>query len=58
MYFYKVKTIFGNYNYIYSHKIYRNVQDFSIDFYWISAKEIQPITLVQFIIGRLFGKIK
>ncbi len=58
MYFYKVKTILGNYNYIYSHKIYGNVKDFSIDFYWISAKEIQPITLVQFIIGRLFGKIK
>ena len=56
MYFYKVKTILGNYNYIYRHKIYGNVKDFSIDFYWISAKEIQPITLVQFIIGRLFGK--
>ena len=56
MYFYKVKTILGNYNYIYSHKIYRNVKDFSRDFYWISAKEIQPIALVQFIIGRLFGK--
>lgn len=58
MYFYKVKTILGNYDYIYSHKAYRNIADFNTDFYWISAKEIQRITLIPFIIGKLFKKIK
>ena len=56
MYFYKVKTILGNYDYIYSHKAYRNITDFNTDFYWISAKEIQRITLIPFIIGKLFKK--
>ena len=56
MYFYKVKTILGNYDYIYSHKAYRNIADFNMDFYWISTKEIQPIALIPFIIGKLFKK--
>ena len=56
MYFYKVKTILGNYDYVYSHKAYRNITDFNTDFYWISAKELQPITLIPFIVGKLFKK--
>ena len=58
MYFYKVKTILGNYDYVYSHKAYRNITDFNTDFYRISAKELQPIALIPFIIGKLFKKIK
>ena len=58
MYFYKVKTILGNYDYVYSHKAYRSITVFNKDFYWISAKEVQPITLIPFIIGKLFKKIK